>query len=95
MIDDLKKTSIKISECYALDELIHREVLDAVSQEADLPADGTCQEGFSAACPAINENILCSVDTLLSSFYDSVNVFINHYAFDKMSVSRNVILMAN
>lgn len=45
MIDDLKKTPIKFSECYALDELVHREVFHPVTHEAGLSSDCTCKEG--------------------------------------------------
>ena len=61
MVDDLKKTSVKFNECYAFDELVHGEVFHPVSHEAGLSSDGTCQERFSASCPAVYEKILGSV----------------------------------
>ena len=62
MIDNLQKTPVKFGERIALDELVHGEVFDAMSQEAGLASDRAGQEGFSATCPAVHQDVLCPVD---------------------------------
>ena len=62
MIDDLKKASVKLGECYALDELVHGEVLHAVPHEAGLPPQGAGKEGLAAARLPVNEDVLGPFD---------------------------------
>ena len=61
MIDNLQKTPVKFGERIALDELVHGEVFDAMSQEAGLASDSAGEEGFSTTCPAVYQDVLCPV----------------------------------
>ena len=58
MVDYLQHGAIEFRQCDYLDELVHGEVLHEIAHEAPLAAQGTRQEGLSAAGLAVDEDVL-------------------------------------